>query len=127
MRGSECLMLELTVVSSPIQLSQRDPNLCCVCPLLVTVRNADFYFFYISDLSRASQSVPSSPSPGRPAPSPSASMSTFAAALRDLAKNAGEEPIQKRVNTPGPGAPAVTSSLLDVRKVRRNERSAECC
>ena len=49
-------------------------------------------------------------------------MSTFAAALRDLAKNAGEEPgLPRKVNTPGP-AP-VTSSLLDVRKVRRNERT----
>ena len=74
--------------------------------------------------------MPSSPSPGRPAPGglgpspPASSMSTFAAALRDLAKNAGEEPLPRKVNTPGPpsgGIGPVTSSLLDVRKVRLRE------
>merc|ERR1719300_1521951 len=86
------------------------------------------------------QSVPSSPSPGRhPTPAsllppsphisgaspPTNSKSTFAAALRDLAKNAGDpnDPHQRRVTTPAPPVIAVssagntvTSSLLDVRK-----------
>ena len=75
------------------------------------------------------QSLPSSPSPVRghlaqpPPQSPANSKSTFAAALRDLAKNAvdpQEAPgLQRRVSTPvnsGPPASPAPSSLLDVRK-----------
>ena len=94
------------------------------------------------------QSLPSSPSPGRPhpglpgpSPSPANTKSTFAAALRDLAKNAGDPASppgapaglprradRDRVATPvssslpmssaGPSLPSLPSSLLDVRKVR---------
>ena len=68
------------------------------------------------------QSVPPAPSP-HAATSPS-SKSTFAAALRDLAKNSAADPgaaeqLQRRGgSTPVPSSGGVTSSLLDVRKVR---------
>eukprot|EP00090_Calanus_glacialis_P011094 TRINITY_DN19571_c0_g1_i1.p1 TRINITY_DN19571_c0_g1~~TRINITY_DN19571_c0_g1_i1.p1 ORF type:complete len:998 (-),score=146.86 TRINITY_DN19571_c0_g1_i1:304-3297(-) len=86
-----------------------------------------------TDLSAAGrpQSLPSSPSPNRPPGlmppaahiSPSHNKSTFASALRDLAKNAVDpnDPTQRRVSPPShspmsSSANIVTSSLLDVRK-----------
>ena len=71
------------------------------------------------------QSVPPAPSP-HAATSPS-SKSTFAAALRDLAKNSAADPgaaeqLQRRGGStpvPSTGGGSVASSLLDVRKVRQ--------
>ena len=64
------------------------------------------------DLTKAA-----SPSPGlRQGPGGGSSKPTFASALRDLAKNAGDGEPQRR---PGPPTPTpVASTLQDVRKVR---------